>query len=127
MAAERRKREEERKRASEEANKAVKTKVKEKVLVAGKPRSKGKSKAREVPPMDLESNLRRFGDGPTESEDTMMLAMEVSRHQKEVNWIQKRIGESSKQKERERSEDSEGAESSKRVRMSETTSVQCDQ
>ncbi len=103
LAVEQRKHEEERKGASM-AEKAKKT-----VSVVGKSRSKGKGKAREreASPMDLQSNLRAFGDGPTESDDAMLLAMEANRNQVETDWVRGHMGESSKRKSREISEDTE--------------------
>jgi hypothetical protein len=125
LAAEQRKREEERKRASE-VEKGSRPKAKGAISVAVKPRPKGKEKgkAREASPM--ETNLERFGDGPAESDDTVLLAMEASRNQAETDQVWRRAGESSKRKSREMSEDSEVVGSSKRVRMDATTIVVCD-
>ncbi|KAF8340126.1 hypothetical protein F5887DRAFT_919530 [Amanita rubescens] len=116
LAAERRKREEERKRASE-AEKAEKAKTKAKGSVKPRPKDKGKEKAREGSPMDLATNLEQFGDGPSDSEDAMLLAMEASRNQAETDRVRKKAGESSKGKRKTR-EPSVDEESSTKERFS---------
>ncbi|KAF8336704.1 hypothetical protein F5887DRAFT_920740 [Amanita rubescens] len=101
LAAERRKCEEERKRASE-AEKAEKAKTKARESGKPRPKDKGKEKAREGSPMDLATNLEQFGDGPSDSEDAMLLAMEASRNQAETDRVRKKAGESSKGKRKKR-------------------------